>query len=104
MHSNMMNGFPREMISMAKDLKEMIISQLQAGYGLGGNNSINRFDVYHLKDGDTFVARAIVYLKGSNGSSDFSTWVKLLDGRSEERVVNALENLWNRPRRRTFPP
>ena len=108
-HDNIMDGFPREEISRAKDLRDMIIcthvqayvandsshvdtAQLRAVFGPG--NQVGSFDVIHFRDGKVFVARAIAYPHGVDGSNNFSTWTMLIDGRSEEGVFYALEDLW----------
>jgi hypothetical protein len=62
-----------------------------------GNDRAGEFDVIHLKDGGSYVARAIMYLNDDPDSRiiRYERWIMLLDGRSTEGVLNALEDLWN---------
>ncbi|KAH5069975.1 hypothetical protein HBH70_150790 [Parastagonospora nodorum] len=93
MPRNLMHGFSRKKVEIAKDLKDIIISQLQAVFGFG--NNLGSFDVIHLKFNSAFIARAIAYPVNCNGSNGISSWFKVLDGYSTEGVVHALEDLWD---------
>ena len=55
----------------------------------------SKFDVIIHKFGDEFVARGIVYLKRLPNENDHKQWILLVEDRSKEGVINALENLWN---------
>ncbi|XPS75030.1 hypothetical protein M3J09_007141 [Ascochyta lentis] len=91
-----MEGLPREKINMIKNLQDMIVSQLHAIYG-PGNNQIGKLDILHLKDGTTFVAQVIAYAGGFSGAHHVHTrWTSLIRGSSEDGVINALEDLWNK--------
>jgi hypothetical protein len=62
-----------------------------------GNDRAGEFDVIHLKDGGSYVARAVMYPKEGrlSGRIRYESWIMFLDGRSTEGVLNALEDLWN---------
>ncbi|KAF2833012.1 hypothetical protein CC86DRAFT_399669 [Ophiobolus disseminans] len=97
-----MDGFPREKINATANLKDMIISQMQATFGPvneceNSDNTYTKFDVIIQKFNSVFVARGIVYLKPAKGVAlnDHRRWRLLREARSEDGVMNAMENLWN---------
>jgi hypothetical protein len=56
------------------------------------------FDVVFFKDGDTFYARGIVYLRAVHSVASLNThrlWKLLARGRSNDGILAALEDLWN---------
>ncbi|KAF3043362.1 hypothetical protein E8E12_000365 [Didymella heteroderae] len=65
---------------MAKNLKDMVVSQVEACYG-PSRSYFGKFDVLQLKIGDTFVAYAVGFSKSNNiGLHDHKTWAYLLGG------------------------
>ncbi|KAF9696195.1 hypothetical protein EKO04_005978 [Ascochyta lentis] len=92
-----MEGLPREKINMIKNLQDMIVCKHSSHSRHIGNNQIGKLDILHLKDGTTFVAQVIAYAGGFSGAHHVHTrWTSLIRGSSEDGVINALEDLWNK--------
>ncbi|KAF3000273.1 hypothetical protein E8E13_008206 [Curvularia kusanoi] len=88
-----MSGLPIEQINTMKNLKDMIISQLQAVYGRSYPIH-SKFDVMYLKKQHKYHARAIVYDGSPRERIHRSRWSFLVDGEGCLNVLAALENLW----------
>jgi hypothetical protein len=69
----MIPGLPRERIHMVKNLKDMIICKFRS-----------------------FVASAVAYETGNKDGSRFYSCVPLLEGKSDDGIVEALEDLFNK--------
>jgi hypothetical protein len=62
-------------------------------------NTYTKFDVIVQKFETVFVARGIVFLKPDDGVlalNDHRRWRLLREGRSEDGVLEAMEDLWNK--------
>ncbi|KAJ4982524.1 hypothetical protein SVAN01_11981 [Stagonosporopsis vannaccii] len=88
-----MDGLRRDKISMAKDLTDMIKSQLRVIYGDSADTAFHDFDVVHYKLEEQFAAVAIGYLR------DGGRHHALLRGKGKGNVIEALEALWSHTQR-----
>ncbi|UPX11113.1 uncharacterized protein EKO05_0001736 [Ascochyta rabiei] len=92
-----MDGLPRDKVSFVKDIKDLIISQLQALCG-PSRPDFGKFDVMYFKSGTNpplYVARAIAYSRVGGLTDSHHKWTNLVQGDNRTSVFAAYEDLWN---------